>query len=295
MAEAAVATAGAAPIAPTTTAPSAPAPTQTAGATLSSMPTGPDWAASFKNEEVRSYVSKKGFQNPEALAESYKNLEAKYSTRIPEDKMIVLPEKMEGDAARAVYERLGAPKEAKGYELPRDPKADPKFLEKVEGMFHKANLTKTQAMGVLQEYNQMVQSETQAQMTSRQNAIIQGEAKLKGEWGAQYDSNVNLAKQGARILGLDAKTLDLIEMSQGRESLYKTLQKIGVSVGDANFVDGAPIGTSAEMTPDQAKDQIKALIQDEKFGKKLSRGDREAREQWDKLNQLAAPGEFQVR
>lgn len=283
MSEAAAAAAPSAPpAAPSTGTPSA-------GATLSSVPAGPDWAASFK-EETRGYISQKGFKSAEALAESYRNLETKLSSRPPEDRTLVLPEKMEGADARAVWERLGAPKEAKGYEITRDEKSDKGFVDWAESAFHQNNLTKGQAQGLAKAYNDMMQSQSQARAEMVKNAIAQADVKLQTEWGANYEKNLNIAKQGAKILGLDAKTLDTMESIQGREALFKTLQKIGLSVGESNFVDGQA-GAQTTTTPEQAQTRIRELMQDAKFVKKVNRGDAEALKTWNDLNRLASPGE----
>ncbi len=281
--------AAAAPITPAAPAAAPPAAPTSAGA-LSAVPTPPEWATGFK-EETRSYVSQKGFKTPEALAESYKHLEAKLSTKHPEDRTILLPEKMEGAEARAVWERLGAPKEAKDYALPRDEKStDPKFTEWAETAFYKHNLTKDQALGVVKDYNERLIADAASRAETQRNSILQANETLKKEWGASYDANLNLAKQGAKILGLDAKTLDTIEATQGREKLFKSLQRIGVSVGEAGFVDGGAGGPTA-MTPEQAQGEISKLIKDKEFGKKVNSGDVEATKRWNELNKLAAPGE----
>lgn len=267
--------------------------TPSAGVVLTSMPTGMDWANGFKNEEVKSYIAQKGFKSPESLAESYKNLESKMGA--PADRMLVLPEKMEGDAVKSIFERLGMPKEAKGYDfVGKDVKdAKPEMVEKIQNIFHSATLTTSQAQAVAKGYDDMVQAQAQVQAEATKNAIIQADASLQKQWGAEYERNVEIAKQGVKILGLDAKTLDMMEALQGREQLYKTLQKIGVSVGESSFVDGAAQNAQA-LTPDQAQEEIKSLMKDQKFYKKLEKGDKEANERWSKLNQIAFPGEKQI-
>lgn len=273
----------------------APAAPSSAGATLNSVPTGGEWLSGFKSEETRNYITNKKFQTPEALAESYKNLEAKLSTRHPEDRTIYLPEKMEGDAVKNVFQRLGMPKEMKDYDFAKDDKAaDPKTVEAFQNIFYENNLTKDQAAGVAKKYTEYVQGLQVQQQEAHKNALLQGDAALKKEWGAQYDSNINIAKQGAKILGLDAKTLDAIEAMQGREALFKTLQRIGVSVGESNFIDGSGAGASKDMTPEQAQAEIQRLYQDKKFQKKFNNGDRESIDYWNKVNQWAAPGEKQI-
>lgn len=288
----AVAPPAAAPTAPNA---GAPPPAATTSATLTSVPAGADWANSFKSEEVKSYITQKGFKTPESLAESYKNLEAKLSTKIPEDKMIVLPEKMEGDSARAVFERLGAPKEAKGYEIPRDEKTDVKFVETVEGIFHKNNLTKSQALGVVAEWNTLIQNQNQAKMEAEKNALTQATVALQAEWGGQYEANMNIARQGAKILGLNVEDVNLIASVKGPEHVFRTFQKLGAAVGESQFVDGQSGATgTTQMTPEQAQAEIKQLINDRKFAKQLSKGDVEANARWTKLNQAAAPGQKQL-
>lgn len=288
MAEAAAATGGGGQQSSTP----APPPTPSAGAALDSGGGGNvTWMSDFKNAEVKSYVSQKGFKTVEDLATSFHNLEKMKG--VPEERLLRLPEKMEGAELRSIYERLGAPKEAKGYELPRDEKTDVKFTEFAEGMFHKVGVTKTQAHQLQTEYNNYAKAQIAAQAEARLNAIKQGDESLRKEWGAAYDSNVNIAKQGVKVLGLDAKTLDLLEMSQGRQTLYKTLHKIGVGVGESTFIDGNA-GGQPEATQEQAQEKIKALINDKKFSKRLLRGDVEAKAEWDRLNKLAAPGEKQI-
>lgn len=268
-----------------------PSATPSAGAQLSAVPSGA-WFNDFKNEDVKSYVSQKGFKTVEDLATSFHNLEKMKG--VPEDRLLKLPEKMDGPEVRAIFERLGAPKEAKGYELPRDQKdVDPKFTDFAEGMFHKAGVTKNQALELQKEYNEYAQKQMLDQVTARNNSIIQADEKLKGEWGAAYDGNINIVKQGVKVLGLDGNTLDLMEAAQGREALYKTLHKIGVSVGEAPFVDGSG-AAAAEPTAEKAQEIITQKMQDAKFRKRLLRGDVEAKQEWEKLNRLASPGEKQI-
>lgn len=290
MPEAAVATPGGGAAPAASAAPPASAPS--AGATLVSVPqgAGAEWASSFKDENVRTTVSR--FKTPEDLATSYYNLEKMKG--VPEDRLLKLPEKLEGPEARAIFERLGAPKDPKGYELPRDQKdMDPKFTEFAESMFFEQGITKAQAQGIVGKYSEYAQKQMLDQVTARNNSIIQADEKLKGEWGAAYEKNINIVKQGVHILGLDAKTLDFLEAAQGRETLYKTLHKIGVGVGESSFVDGSA-SAPAKPTQEQAQEQLKQLTGDEKFRKKLLKGDVEARKQWDEVNQLAAPGEKQI-
>lgn len=277
------------PAAPAATpAPQAPAPQAPAQAAANAT-----WFDGFKSAETKSFIQDRKFTDPEQLAQSYLNLEKLKG--VPEDRLLKLPEKMEGAEARAVFERLGAPKEAKGYELQvKDDFGGTKFAEHAQAVFHKHNLTKAQGQNVISELTQFATTERAALAETRKNAMIQADTKLKSEWGPNYDKNVNIAKQGAKILGLDEKSLDIMEALQGRDVLLKNLQKIGVSVGESPFVDGSPAAVQTE-TPEVAQEEIQKLILDKEFGKKLLSGDTEARKRWDDLNKKASPGDFQIR
>lgn len=278
----------------TPAAPAAPA-TPPASAALAAVPpgAGPEWVNSFQNAETKTYISSKGFKSPEALAESYKNLEVKLSSRPPEDRTIILPEKMEGDSMKDVWQKLGTPKEWKEYGLEKPSYEAEDYVQRTSEMFQKNNLTKSQALGLAKDYNAMVENQLQVVKEARQNAVKQADLALQKEWGAQYEANINIAKQGTKILGMSAQALDIWEAVDGKESVFKTLQKIGVSVGESTFVAGTQ-APAESMTPEQAQAQIKTKMQDAKFAKKVSKGDTEALAEWNKLNQAAYPGEKQI-
>jgi len=265
--------------------------TQTTTAPTTTTTDSQPWFSGFKNEGLKETVAR--FKTAEDMAESYQNLEKMKG--VPENRLLRLPEKMEGPEARAIFERLGAPKEPKGYEIPRDPKAvDPAFADWAESVFHEAGITKSQGLALVGKYNERLTREMQDSIKQRETLNAQADENLKKTWGASYDQNINIVKQGAKILGLDDKTLNIMEALQGREVLFKNLQKIGVSLAESNFETGDGNQQPTTMTAEQAQAEMKALMSDQKFIKKFNRGDKESIERWTKLNQIAAPGQMEV-
>jgi hypothetical protein len=61
----------------------------------------------------KNYVSKKGFKEPKDVLQSYINLEKLHG--VPQDRLLKLPETLEGDDAAPLWEKLGKPKEASEY------------------------------------------------------------------------------------------------------------------------------------------------------------------------------------
>lgn len=288
MAEAAAATNTGATTAPQTT---QAAPVASAGAALTppsqiNMQSA-QWEMGFKNDELKSYFDGKKFTNLEQMTERYKNLEGMKG--VPEERLLKIPEKMDGPEARIIWEKLGAPKDQNGYEF-EEKDQDPQFLSWAKDTFFKNNLTKSQGQSMVKAYNDLMTKQLNEQKETRQNAILQADQKLKKEWGGEYETNMNLAKQGAKVLGLDAQTLDVIEALKGREHLFKTLTKIGVGVGESNFIDGS--GQKApELTSEAAQAEIKQLTHDRKFAKAIGKGDTEALAKWNHLHKVAFPGE----
>ncbi len=59
-------------------------------------------------------------------------------------------------------------------------------------------------------------------------------------------------------------------------------------MGEASFIDGG--APPAPQTPEQAQAEINTLLKDQKFTKKVARGDVDATAKWQKLHEIAAPG-----
>ena len=199
-----------------------------------------EWTAGF-SEDMRGFVQNKGWKNAQEVADSYRNLEKSFG--VPKDRLLHLPESWEGPEAQAVWEKLGKPKDAKGYALKVPEKGgDPKLAEWAGNAFLKNNLTAKQAEGVMGEWNTYQEAVAKQTADNQKVALTQVQDKLKNEWGAAYEKNMNLAKSGMMALELDAATVDIMANAMGAEKVFKQLSKIGAGVGEASFISGRPAG-----------------------------------------------------
>ncbi len=253
--------------------------------------TASDWTGGF-SDEMKGFVQNKGWKNAQEVADSYRNLEKLQG--VPQDRILKLPESMESDEAQAIWTRLGKPKEAKEYNLQVPEKGgDPKLAEWASDVFHKSNLTAKQAADVMKAWNER-QAATQTQTLENQKiSLNQATERLKTEWGAAYEKNMNLAKSGMAALELDAATIDTLANIQGADKLFKTLSKIGQGVGEASFVSGRPAGDGT-VTPDQARSQLNDLYRDAAWVKRYTSGDFDAKRQMEHLMKMANPGEMRL-
>ncbi len=270
--------------------------TTTAAATTSATTqttTAPEWTSGF-NEDMRGYIANKQFQNPGQLADAYRNLEKLRG--VPAERLLQLPENMDTPEGRAIWEKLGMPKTAAEYGLEKlMPKegGDPKLAEWAAKIFHETGLPRNAAEKIITEWNKRATETTTASQENYKSMLTQGDAALKKEWGAAYDQNVNLAKAGMRALELDAQSVDMLEKIQGREKLFKTLQKIGAGVGESGFVAGRPAADGV-LAPEQARQKLKELQVDPLWSRRYLSGDSDAKGQMEKLQRMAYPGEFTI-
>lgn len=246
------------------------------------------WMAGF-NEDQKGYVQTKGYKGPADLVDAYRNAEKLLG--VPADRVLKLPEKFDAPEMRAIYERLGMPKDAKEYGIiaPKEG-GDPKLTEAFVTTFHEAGVSKSAAEKIVGKWNEF-QVEKQKQIIADANAkYAQDDAALKKEWGAAYDQNINLGKEAVRVMGLTKEQVNAVGGALGFKGLSELLLKLGSATREDVFIGGGSI-KSQILAPEAAKHQIKALINDMDFGRRLQAGEKEATDKWTALHQMASPGE----
>lgn len=286
-------------MAETATTTGAASPVTTAGATTAqataTVGTGAapaaEWTSGF-SDDMKGYVQNKGWKNAQEIADSYRNFEKNYAG-VGQERLLKLPESWESPEAQAVWEKLGKPKDAKGYALKVPEKGDPKLAEWASDVFLKSNLTADQAQKVMSAWNDR-QTAVQTQTVENQKiALSQATEKLKTEWGAAYDKNMNLAKSGMMALELDSATVDLMANTMGAEKVFKQLSKIGAGIGESSFVAGRPAGDGT-VTPEQARNEIEELKRDHVWVQKYLGGDFDAKKRMEHLMKMATPGDIRL-
>jgi hypothetical protein len=257
----------------------------------SATPPTPTWTESL-GDDLKGYVQTKGFKEPKDVVESYRNFEKLQG--VPKERLLQLPESLETGDMAAIWERLGKPKEAKEYkiEVPKE-LGDEKFNEWAKETFHKLNMPRGMAEGFINALSER-QKGALLEMTDNKLAKVKAdETALKKDWGQAFEQNSNIANQAAAKFGISKEELTSLGNSLGPAKAMKFLHKLGEGIGEASFVTGntAPSG---HMTPEQAKTQIRELIRDSDFHRRLSAGDVDAKARWDRLHKYAAPGDVAI-
>lgn len=272
-------------------APPAPPTPASSGASATPPPTQTEWTSGF-SDEIKGYIQKKGFKDAGTLAESYVNLEKLHSAG--PDKLLKLPESWESPEAQALWERLGKPKDAKGYELKVPEKGgDPKLAEWAADVFHKGNLTASQAQAVMTAWNARQEAVTAQTAENQKMAAAAADTALKQEWGAAFDKNKNLVDAAARVGGMSNEDVAALSTAIGPKKAAELLLKVGNSLTEAAFVAGRP-AADGTVTPDQARSQLEDLKRDQGFVQRYLAGDFDAKRKMEHLQKMANPGDMRL-
>jgi len=239
------------------------------------------WFSGIQDEGLRGYVQTKGFKDPAALADSYRNLEKLQG--VPQDRLLKLPERSDDPAWGDVHKRLGRPDDAKGYELQFD--GDPAFAERFGGAFHKAGLSKDQAKALNTEWNGYVNEMIEADKRDRETRDATEMQELKTKWGETFDGNVEAGRRAGREFGLSEEEFKQISGSLGSGKTLELFQRIGAKLGEAKPFDPSGSGGAGGfgMTPEAARARIEALGNDREWVARYLNGGASEKEEMGRL------------
>ncbi len=243
----------------------------------------------------KEYVTQKGFKDPAAIVDSYRNLETLLGA--PKDRLMKLPENMSDQKSMAeIYDKLGRPKAPTEYswKVPEGTQANPEFTKFTQELFHKVGLSKAQGEQLASEWNQFAAGNQAQELQAKQAQLTTEKQALTKEWGAAVGDNLKMCAKAAQTFGLDKTALDKLESALGYSATMKFLHQIGTKVGEHNFVAGDSSAFDGALTPDRALAQINELKADKSWVQKYTSGDRSARQQMEKLMRFAYPDQDAV-
>jgi len=238
-------------------------------------PAAPDWTAGF-SDDTKGFVQNKGYKGPQDVIDSYRGLEKLLG--VPPERIIKLPESMDQPEARAVWERLGTPKEAKDYGLDANLATD--FLE--------IGVPKEMAAKIVAKQAERQKLADAANVENQKTLLANADLALKKEWGMAYDQNRAIVDASARNLGLKEEEVASLGQVLGMDKAMKLLHGLGVKTGEHSFVTGQQVSSSV-LSPEQARQRKAELMKDNGFVTKLYSGDVEARKTWDRVHQQMSP------
>ena len=235
-------------------------------------------------ENLRNEPSLQTFTSVDNLAKSYVNAVKKIGGN--PDHLVQLPQ--EGESWDNFYNKIGRPETPEGYDFGED---DGK-LDFYRNATHQLGLTQDQAANMLKLYATVEEQNAKASQQANADFAVDSQINLKREWGANYDSKIDMAQRAFAQFSSKEFSQLMDETGLGNHpELLKAFSKIGESMGEDKLVVGS--GRGGAISPQQAKEEIESLYRDKEFSKSyLDRTDpnhKAASTKMDKLFRTAYP------
>lgn len=291
--------------APAPAADPAPAPAPAADPAPTLAPAAPEWISKFEGEDL-GWLQNRGLHGKTAeealgnLVNAQRSAEKRFG--VPADRLLTLPADATSEGAMDhIYDALGRPKEAAGYEIDAgDTEATAAFAATLADQFHASGLSKDQGEAVVGALEDFFGAEFDKSEATTQEARAANMTALKEEWGGEgnFDLNINLAREAVKQAGATEAEIDALSAAfspeTGDADVIRFFNRIGQKLGgEAPFIGGAnaDLGIGA-TTPEAAAAKIAEMKSDPKFAiaMKENNPDNPLVKQFRALNVLRAKG-----
>jgi len=227
-----------------------PTPTPTPSPTPTPTPTPDAWHAGIDAEFI-GHAQNKGWKldDPKeafvAATKQARELERHFG--VPPDRIVKLPAAdAKPEDMRAYYERIGAPKEAKDYDL--SAVKDPAIAESLRATMYERGVPKDAASAVAASVAKALESKATSESTVNVQKLQEQKDALRANWGDKYDYNHLQAIEGARRLGIAPDAVKALEGVIGFDKVMDAMRKIGVGTKEDTFVERGAGGPAGDVT-----------------------------------------------
>lgn len=197
----------------------------------------------------------------------------------------LINEKSTPEQVAEFYTKLGRPESADKYGLQFQDDDNNEMANHLSKSMFDAGLNNAQATKIADAWNAYAKEQYDAYNKEQASQMEQ----VRAEWGKDYESNMEIARQAMRKYGLDNnETLGKLEHSLGSKNVLNLLYTIGKTIGDAPIKGTQAEAPKAVYNPKEATDKINELIADKEWAQKWMSGDKEAVRLFDELTKAQA-------
>ena len=234
-----------------------------------------------QDAEITGYIQNRGWDKLDpaaaALAATKAHQEASKLIGAPPDQVLRLAKPDDAVGTNAMWQRLGKPADAKGYDLTQVKFADGSpldqpFLDAFTAAAHNAHLPKDAAIQVAQAVVKFMDNADLTEATERTAAVEADKALLAKNWGANMNANLIVAQNAARALGIEPETVAALESVVGYSKVMEMFRNIGTKIGEDKYVGSGGQGGGGVMTRDQAVSRKAELMTDNAWAKRYLDG-----------------------
>lgn len=219
-----------------------------------------------------------------AAAKVARDLERHFGA--PPDRIVRLPAAdAKPEDLRSFYERLGAPKEAKDYDL--SPIKDPAISDALRATMHDRGIPKDAANIIATQVAKAIDSKTTTDNSALTTKLDEQKQALAKNWGDKFAYNHLQAIEGARRLGIDPAGVKALEGVIGYDGVMEAMRKIGANTREDTFVErgaGGPVGDVTTLEGAQARKS--ELMNDNGWVERYNAGGAAEKREMTRLNQM---------
>lgn len=162
-----------------------------------------------------------------------------------------LPEEGDAEGWGNVWNKLGRPESAEGYELPVPEGDSGEFAGAASSKMFELGVSKKQAQGIAEWYNTQQALAIEQVHQQREQQATENIAAIRKEWGNNFDSNVAVANKAISAYLTPEAIQALKESGLGSNPHFvKAFHKIGQSLSEAKVINGEPSQSGPKSTED---------------------------------------------
>src|SRR5262245_34126622 len=211
----------------------------------------------------------------------------------PADQLLRIPQaNAKPEDVTAFWRRLGAV-EGKDYDLSgvkfNGQDLEPAFADAMRGALANAFVPKDKASTVVGAVVKYLEDAEKAETAITTNKVNEQKAKLKADWGTNFDFNHLKAMEGARRLGITPEAVQALENQIGYAAVMETMRKIGAGTTEDTFIERGATGGGMPVTAGAAQARLEELGNDQAWVKRFLAGDPAAKAEWEGLTKLMTP------
>jgi len=236
------------------------------------------------DETIRGHITTAGWDQlepPAALAAVVgKWREAETKLGGPADELFRIPKDADAAALAPVYEKLGVPKEAAGYEF-KDVQAPDELKERVRQYAAAHKLTQVQANALLSDRAGETAAAEKARLEGTATAAQVAKQSLESSWGSEAPLRQFHASKALEHFGYTSDDVQLLAGTDPQKyiGIMQKFAALGARMQEAKILGdaGNPGTGNGSLTPDQARAKINALNSDAAFIQRRMHDDQKVR------------------
>ena len=264
-------------------------------------PPAPPWYATL-DEGTRGYIQNNGLTDKDpvaafaAAAKSHQELFQHFGA--PPERLITLPADQNPDAWKPIWQKLGVPAEAAGYDMSTvkigDKPLDAGLVAAAQQAALAANVPASGALKMTEAFAAYEAQRATTQAAEQTAALEAQRTALKNNWGQNYDANLAQAKLAFQRTGATAEQVNAIESVIGYDKVMEFFRGIAGKIQEDGYVAPGSIAGEAPKTVEAAKQAIDNLALDTEWMKRWAAGGRAEQLEMERLMRQANPDAYRA-